>query len=170
MRTNSKEKYCRGNSPNNIITNRGYDESVFAVSKTTKEVALLPGIGRFCLCGCNRRIEGKHITQKTRRGDTIQYFKRPREDQLFYSNACRCKHYRHNEPKYKEYLSRLDVKINLKVIYDKTPYRILKIYLKHQSSIDIKITEKQNPELWNICEKFARYRSNNISINKELVL
>ena len=163
MRSSNKPENNRGN-PTSIIKNHGYDPDIFIVSKGSKEIALLPGIGRFCECGCGRPIKGK-LVKHIIHGKPVEIFHNPRHDQRWASKKCKDKIYHKQHPVNWDKI-RINCSLMLRVeSNEKTPYRILKLHLKNQNdAIDIKITAKSNPEIWNVCEKIARYRTDPIKM------
>lgn len=130
--------------------NRNYDPKVFTVSKERKEIALLPNIGRFCECGCNKRLEGKRITRRIH-GKKITYFMKIQKDQKFFSKYCRERSFRQNNKDRKK-LS-LTCRLQLKPKSDSKPYRVLAIYLRQGLKREYKI--KEGSDLWNFIEKFT---------------
>jgi len=135
------------------IKNRNYDPKLFIVSRQTVDVALLPGVGRFCKCGCGNQIASRRVI-RIRNGKVVSYILKPDPDQVFHRKSCKYKYYNMiNSHKSKSSLSCL---ISLKVNDDKIPYRVLTLYLSKNSKETYKITP-EHKELWNTLEKLARY-------------
>uniref|UniRef100_A0AAT9JGL2 ORF29 n=1 Tax=Nitrosopumilaceae spindle-shaped virus TaxID=3065433 RepID=A0AAT9JGL2_9VIRU len=136
-----------------MIKNRNYDPKLFIVSRHTVDVALLPGVGRFCKCGCGNKIDSRRVT-RIRNGKAISYILKPDPDQVFFRKNCKFKYYNMiNSHKSKSSLSCL---ISLKVINDIIPYRVLTLYISKNSKENYKITP-EHKELWNTLEKLSRY-------------
>lgn len=136
--------------------NRGYDKEVFTVSTERKEIALLPGIGKFCKCGCGKRIEGVRVTRKLK-SSTISYYRQPPINKEFATQNCARKYF-------SKYQQRQDADILrciiiLRVNADKAPYRKMTIYHKKGIKTDLKITQKDK-ELWSYLERISRYSGN----------
>lgn len=165
MRSSSKPENNRGNFTDRNPKNRGYDPEIFTVSTERKEIALLPGIGRFCEAGCGRPIKGKLVKHMIH-GKPVEIFHKPRYDQRFCSENCKHKINNKKHPTDWDKI-RINCSLMLRVeSNEKIPYRLLKLHLKSQNdTIDIRITEKNNPEIWRICEKVARYRTDPIKID-----
>lgn len=163
MKPSKKTGNNRGNPPP-ITKNHGYDPELFIVSKESKEIALLPGIGRFCECGCGRPIKGK-LVKHIIHGKSVEIFHNPRHDQRFATNSCKSRIYRKLHPVNWDKI-RINCSLMLRVESNENiPYRVLKLYLKNgNDTLDIKITQKNNPEIWNVCEKIARYRTDPIKM------
>ena len=134
--------------------NRGYDDETFIVSTERKEIALLPNIGKFCKCGCGKRIEGKIIKRRIGK-NIITYFRKAQKNKIFFSESCKVKYFNTTTPK--KLKPSLNALISLKIHDDETPYRELTLYLKSNSKQIIKITP-EHKELWNILEKICKYR------------
>lgn len=136
------------------IQNRGYDKDIFVVTKEQKETALLPNVGRFCKCGCGKRIEGKVVTRKLGKGITT-YYRKAQLNKEFFTASCKVKFYNRTTPR--KLRPSLNALIGLKVLQDKVSYRELTLYLKNNHKLTLKITS-EHKELWNVLEKICKYR------------
>lgn len=135
------------------LENRGYNKDIFLVSKASKEIALIPGLGKFCRCGCNKPIEGKIITQRTKSGREIKYFRKPYPDQIFASRGCKTRHYN----RIKGYQSRRILKCIINLIPNDDQTRTLTIYLTKGKKEIFTISHTQK-RLWTYLEKISKFR------------
>lgn len=121
--------------------------------KQTMEMVHLNGIGRFCKCGCGKRIEP--ITVKRNTFGKNVAFKRLPKNKVFASKYCNDKY--HN--KKGSHVSRQSLKcqISLNVNMDKKLYREIRIYMKKGVVKKFRIREDQK-ELWEFLENVVRYR------------
>jgi len=132
--------------------NNGYDPKIFTVTKERKEIALLANVGKFCGCGCGKRLEGKKVTRRINK-KKVTYYMKVQKDQRFASKYCKDKMYQRThvqEPK-----SSLICRIQLKPKQDgNNPFRVLSIYLKQGLKRDYKIVK--NTDLWNMIERLTK--------------
>ena len=100
-------------------------------------VAYIPGVGRYCKCGCERLIVG-------------------RKDKIFFRPACRRRLYdiTKGRPIPKKYI---DSTINLQILNEPFIHRKINLYLNKGNKIEIKIIPEYK-ELWDILDKIAVYR------------
>lgn len=144
------------------MPNLNYDPRIIIASKEQKEVIHLSldgkPLGRFCACGCGKRIIGQKVKRKNwRTGLTQEFFLPPSENQIFFNKSHGSK-FRDKRPKSHKSKNGLDCRIKLNVYYeDGKPFRILKIYLKKQQSIMLKITPEYK-ELWEKLNNIEAYR------------
>lgn len=141
--------------------NRGYDPNVFTVSTETKEVALIPNVGRFCKNKCGKRLKGKkvkrinHITKKF-----VEYELPILKNQLFCSKSCKEKFYKIANPQTATYHSPVTVYCRIKLTSyseDGQPFRLITLYLGKHANLDVKITPDCG-ELWHVLDKIYKYR------------
>jgi len=145
-----------------MTLNRGYDPNIFSVSKENKEFALLPNIGRFCKCGCQKQVKGRKVTRK--KNNKIQvYYLNPDKDQVFASSACKIRFY--NKKYSHKSKSSVNCLISFAVQNDKIPFRVLTLYIGQRTKQYFRITPDQK-DLWNALEKLSRY-SHISKIDKE---
>ena len=113
-------------------------EDVFISRKEAQTLVMLPGIGRFCKCGCNRHITG-------------------RKDKIFFNQNHKHKYYerqgKHRNNYGKETLPAL---IKLRLEPDGT--RIIRLYLKKNIFQDVKIT-KNDKLIWDALERIKNFRN-----------
>lgn len=131
--------------------NSGYDPNIFTITKERKEIALLPNVGRFCACGCGKRLEGKKVTRRINK-KKITYYWKVQKEQKFASKHCQEKFYiqtHTQKPK-----SSLVCRLQLEPKHDSKPYRILSIYLRQGLKRDYKI--KKDTDLWNMVERLEK--------------
>lgn len=126
--TTKKQRYVK------MPPNRGYDPKQFIASKIIKTVIFLPGIGRFCKCGCNEHVSG-------------------RKDKLFFSSQCRRKYYDIEKGR-KPSKYHLDARIHL--ISKEQDFHLLVIYFNNGKKFEYKIRPKTN--VFAILEKISKYR------------
>ena len=129
-------------------------EEPFILSKEMKPIALLPNLGRFCRCGCGKRIEGKRITRKFKTC-TVNFYRKPRDDQIFATRNCKNKH--QNKGKSHHSKSNPACRLELKIQNDGQPYRLLSIYVKPGLKFDTKV--RPNTEVWETIETYFKRRS-----------
>ena len=117
--------------------NNGFNPKVFTVIKEKHLAAYIPGVGRYCKCGCERLIVG-------------------RKDKVFFSPACRRRLYdvTKGRPIPKNYIDSI---INLKIIEEPYPHRKITVYLNKGNKIELKLIPEYK-ELWEILDKIAAYR------------
>ena len=118
--------------------NNGFDQKIFTVVKEKHLAAYIPGVGRYCKCGCERLIIG-------------------RKDKVFFNPGCRRRYYGQVNgippiPKHSIHCS-----INIKIIETPFPHRKIILYLNKGNRIDLQIIPEYK-ELWNMLEKIAFYR------------
>lgn len=141
--------------------NRGYDPNIFTVSTETKEVALIPNVGRFCKNNCGKRLKGvkvKRINRITKR--PVEYELPILKNQLFCSKACKEKFYKTANPQTATYHSPITVYCRIKLTSysdDGQPYRLITLYLGKLVNVEVKITPDSG-ELWKVLEKIVKYR------------
>lgn len=143
--------------------NYGYDDNLFTVSKVFKEFALIPGVGKFCACGCGGQVKGSIVT-RTRLGVKQKYFLEPRANQLYAKKSC-AKRLEYLRAKSKGVYERkpniIRALINTNVIADKIPYRKLTIIHARKLTTELKITPKDKL-LWDYIERICRYDGKNL--------
>ena len=149
--------------------NHGYDKTIVVISKESREVAHLPGIGKFCKCGCGKRITGYKVTRRLRSGNTITYDRKPQENKVFATRNCKLKYFaRKGQNKY-----RLTIGCGITLIptTEKNPSRTLTIYgkLGNQTKKFI-ITPKSFPTLWKYLDTIQEFRSNKTKQNIKEIL
>ena len=145
--------------------NQGYPENTFTVSKVSRDYALLPGVGKFCSCGCGGQVKGSIVT-RIRLGIKQKYFLPPTVNQIYAKKSCkkRLEYLRAKQRgDYKKKKNIIHATIDLLVTADKIPYR--KLTLNHGKGIRtiLKITPKDKL-LWNYTERLCRYNGNTIQI------
>lgn len=128
------------------IQNRGYDPKVFTVSTKRSEVALLPNVGKFCGCGCGKRIE------KTKRvriinGRKIVDFLIPK-NQIYATRYCKNK--MHNKKHNSKYS--LAARIQLR---PENNIRIMTIYVDKERGRKVAITKAEKP-IWNMMNQLEK--------------
>lgn len=141
--------------------NLGYDPDLLIASKELKQVVYLSGIGRFCKCGCGKRIEPVNVRSIVK--GKIVYFKRDNKNKVFATLYCQ-KRYHSKKGNHTSKRS-IAARIDLTVYYDKTPYRKIAVYLKKSVKFELRITEADK-DIWKFLENIARNRE----IPKELVI
>ena len=117
--------------------NNGFNPKTFTVIKEKHLAAYIPGVGRYCQCGCNRIIAG-------------------RIDKRFFSPACRRRNHDKTKgvplPKY-----HLESLIFLKIIEEPYPHRKITLYLNKGNKIELKLIPEYK-EIWDILNKITEYR------------
>ena len=146
--------------------NPNYNPDIIIASKESVEAIHLSGIGRFCLCGCGKRINRQIIKRNVKGKIVIQ--NRLRNDQKYATPACKTRYY--NKLFGKTQNSSVRTLIFLKVNDGTKPYREMRLYLKKGISKTIRIT-KDNKELWQVLDAIAGFRKikSNPMINHETV-
>ena len=117
--------------------NNGFNKKIFVVVKESHLAAYIPGVGRYCKCGCERLIIG-------------------RKGKVFFSPACRRRLYdaTKGRPIPKHYI---DSTINLKTIEEPFIHRKMNIYLNKGNKIELRIIPEYK-EIWDILNKITEYR------------
>ena len=125
-------------------------EDVFVSRQEAKTLVMLPGIGRFCKCGCNRHITG-------------------RKDKLFFNQSHKHRYYEKEGKRHLNYgKETLPALIKLRLEPDGS--RIIRLYLKKNIFQDIKIT-KNDRLLWEALERIKKFRNmSNPMSNTETVV
>lgn len=169
MKVNITHQFQRDDTlkPNNLEPYPKIKNHPFHISSIQKDFALLPGIGRFCaLPGCYSPIMGKKITYihpATKKQRT--YFLKPDPNQKYCCN----KHARKSQNKNRKRniinfkKEGIPANLDFQIHYDQDmqPFRILKICLtsfnQKANTIEIKISPKENKNIWAVVEKVIKY-------------
>lgn len=131
--------------------------NLFEETKERFNVIHLAGIGRFCKCGCGKRIEGVIVTKKLKHS-TIR-FRRVAANNKVFANRSHKDNYE-NRFKTKTHNRSLYARISLVKQYtknNKTPYYELRIYKKKGIKESFEIT-KSNIKLFEFIESIVRFR------------
>ena len=138
--------------------NQGFDKQTFIVALEKKQTALLPGIGRFCLCGCGKKITGKRVTRRLKKGGTVSYDRPPQENKIFFSQACKQRYYMRTRDQ--KLRLTLQCGITLKRSGEgENEYRTITLYGKTSGTLAKYTLRKENHELlWNYLNKVEAFR------------
>lgn len=139
--------------------NSDYDKNILIVSKEMREVAFLPGIGKFCKCGCGSRVTGIKVRRKLKSGEVITYDRKPQENKVFATRYCKLRYFaRQGQNKYRRTIS---CGITLIPDSEKNPSRTLTIYGKlGNKTKKFIITPKNFPTLWKYLDIIQEFRNN----------
>jgi len=130
--------------------NRGYDPKAFTVSTKRVDVALLPNIGRFCACGCGKRIE-KILRIRMLNGKKVIDHISPK-NQKYATAYCR------NKVNNKKHESKYSLIARIPLIASNN-MRIITIYVKGRERRQVAIT-KSDKAIWNLMESLQRKSKN----------
>lgn len=129
----------------------------FVTSSQQFPVAYIKGIGRFCVCGCGRPILPKKKRMTSPKG-LIYYANVSQRHQKWATPACRQRMLRRLN---KRHDNSIRCRISLKVLPDKTPHRVLRMYFGNGKISEFPITENSK-ELWDYLNRLSRYRSHDL--------
>jgi len=129
--------------------NRGYDPETFTVSTKRSEFALIPNVGRFCLCGCGKEIRGKKITGSIY-GKKFSYIRQPKFNQKFATLYCGKKYANAHDKQQSR--SSLLARIPLAATNN---MREITVYIRGKESRRVAIT-KSDKSIWNLMESLQR--------------
>ena len=141
--------------------NGGYDSNFVIASKQTVDVIHIKvngkEVGRYCKCGCGKKIQGKLVKQKNWRSGRInEYYLPPMPNQVYATRGCMIRDTSKKAgTKWKAggYNCRLAFKVE---IINKRPTRKLTVYMGKQMKKEFLITTKEK-ELWDFLERVSRY-------------
>lgn len=124
-----------------------------------KEVAFLPGIGKFCKCGCGKKIESVKVTRRLKNGNKISFIRQPQKNKVFATLYCKLRYFsRKGQNKYRLTLS-CGVTLSKQGSEDR-PYRIMTIYGKQNNqTAKFTITKLNHKLLWDYLDKIEEFRS-----------
>lgn len=137
-----------------LLTSKSiYDNEPFIKSREIHDAVLLPKIGRFCKCGCNKRLESRVITKKLKSGRTITFRRGPIENQEFLDRTHR-NHY-HYKTEGKTTQTSVVARINLPLNRDGT--RTITVYLGRKEKYAFEVNSNQKL-LWDFLNKLGKFR------------
>lgn len=149
------------------MQNLGYDDNIVIASKKNVQQIHLMGVGKFCKCGCGKRIEQYKLwTRKLRNGKILSTV-RKMDRKIYATKYCEKRDKPNRNHKSKNTIS--GVSIDLRSIEGK---RKVKIYLKGVSAIETFI-DKRCGQLWIVLDKLQKYSTmpnEKILLEKEILV
>lgn len=150
--------------------NHGYDPDIIIASRQTVDVIHLKvdgkEVGRYCKCGCGKKITGKKVKRYHWRSKRVQEYELPpMPQQVYATRGCMIRDTSKRQgTKWNAggYNCRLNFKVEL--IKNK-PTRKLTVYMGKRMKKEFLITEKEK-ELWSFLERVSRYTINPVSNTK----